>query len=808
MNPKLKSSMHFRMFLLLLIGLIIIQGCNLSSLIPSTDADTPGILSGDSLIASPAPTVTPTPLPKIRIENAEYKIFTGDYLAALQDYETALAQTNDPAEAALAKMGIGRVHYLLKDYASAVETLEQLIINYSDSFTVANAYYFLALCYRDTQRYLDASAALMIFNSLRPGIIDPTIQTMRGDILQDADDYATSNEAYQAAIDAAPNEDNTALQIEIGRNYAAMGDHINAVRIYSGIYETTTNDYTKAQMNLLSGISYMAMGYPDQAFRVYQDSVTNYPKSYDTYTGLVELVNNNIDVDNLNRGIVDYYAGQYGVAIDVFNRYMDEHPDHDGTPLFYKALCLVESGQQTAAIEIYDVLIEQYFDTRFWESAWDEKAYTQWVYLDQYKAAADTLQEFVYRMPASENAPQYLYDAGRILERSSQLPEAAQVWGSMIDQYPSASESFRALFLSAITQYRLGNFSEAKVAFQRYLALSGNNEDRSAAFFWIAKCEEKLGDAQAAQDTWQQAAQVDPTGYYSERALEVLDQLAPMTPTAAMVFDVDLEYEKSIAMDWMRQTFSIAQEVDLTQMAELAYDDNIRKGDLFWDIGMYEEAVDQYNIAYERYKTDPIQNFRLMNHMLELYMYRPAIFMSRNILDLANFSELDTLTAPPYFNHIRFGTYFYDMVMTSSVEYELEPALLFSTIRQESLFEGFIQSAVGAGGLMQVMPATGDEIFSQLSWPAHYSSSDLYRPVINIPYGAYYLQRQLTLFDGDVIAALASYNGGPGNALAWNELAQNDPDLMLEIIRFNETRNYIFNIAENYHIYYRLYRSQ
>jgi soluble lytic murein transglycosylase len=747
-------------------------------------------------------------MPKIRIENAEYKIFIGDYLAALEDYQTALAQTQDPAEAALAKLGIGRVNYLLKNYDTAIQTLEELIINYSDSFTIANAYYFLALCYKDKQRYLDASAALIIFNSLRPGIIDATIQTMRGDILQTAGEYSTSNEAYQAAIDASSGQDTTALQIDMGRNYASMGDHINAVRTFTAIYDATDNDYTKAQMNLLNGISYMAMGYPDQAYRVYQDSVTNFPKSYDTYTALVELVNNNITVDNLNRGIIDYYAGQYGVAIDVLNRYMDENPNHDATPLFYKALCLVESGQQTTAIELYDVIIDQYFGDRLWESAWDEKAYTQWVYLDQYKAAADTYLEFVYRMADSTNAPQYMYEAGRILERSSQLVEAAQVWGSMIDQYPSAEESYRALFLSAVTQYRLANYTEAKIAFQRYLALSGNNEDSSAAYFWIAKCEQKLGNVEGAQTMWQQASQIDPTGYYSERSLEILDGISPMTATGSLNYTVDLAYEKNIAMDWMHQTFSIGNEIDLTQMAELAYDENIRKGDLFWDIGMYEEAVEQFNIAYERYQLDPTQNFRLMNHMLELYLYRPAIFMSRNILDLANFTEVDTLTAPSYFNHIRFGTFYTDMVFTSAAEYNIEPALLFSTMRQESLFEGFIESSAGAGGLMQVMPATGDEIFSQLSWPAHYTSTDLYRPVINIPYGAYYLRRQLDLFDGNIIAALASYNAGPGNTLAWNELAQNDPDLLLEIIRFDETRTYIFNIAEYYHIYYRLYQNQ
>jgi len=49
--------------------------------------------------------------------------------------------------------------------------------------------------------------------------------------------------------------------------------------------------------------------------------------------------------------------------------------------------------------------------------------------------------------------------------------------------------------------------------------------------------------------------------------------------------------------------------------------------------------------------------------------------------------------------------------------------------------------------------------------------------------------------------ALAAYNGGPGNALRWQELAPDDPDLFLEIIDFPETHRYVQFVLENYAIY-------
>ncbi len=51
----------------------------------------------------------------------------------------------------------------------------------------------------------------------------------------------------------------------------------------------------------------------------------------------------------------------------------------------------------------------------------------------------------------------------------------------------------------------------------------------------------------------------------------------------------------------------------------------------------------------------------------------------------------------------------------------------------------------------------------------------------------------------------AAYNAGPGNAAAWKELVPPDPDLMLEVIRFSETREYIKGIYEIFSIYKKIY---
>ncbi len=106
---------------------------------------------------------------------------------------------------------------------------------------------------------------------------------------------------------------------------------------------------------------------------------------------------------------------------------------------------------------------------------------------------------------------------------------------------------------------------------------------------------------------------------------------------------------------------------------------------------------------------------------------------------------------------------------------------------------------------MQVIPSTGQEIASELDWPPDYSDSDLYRPMVNVNFGSHYLAKWRDYFDGDLYAALAAYNGGPGNASAWKNLSQGDQDLFLEIIRFDETRDYVRRIYELFNLYRRIY---
>jgi soluble lytic murein transglycosylase len=130
-----------------------------------------------------------------------------------------------------------------------------------------------------------------------------------------------------------------------------------------------------------------------------------------------------------------------------------------------------------------------------------------------------------------------------------------------------------------------------------------------------------------------------------------------------------------------------------------------------------------------------------------------------------------------------------DVIRQQSREKDVDAALIAAVIYSESKFSDRTSSA-GARGLMQITPDAANEI-ERHSGGTTFKLKDLGDPEINIRYGTYLLRELLDRYDGDVAAALAAYNAGPGNADKWG-----GSDLSVETIPFPETRAYVEEVLE------------
>ncbi len=105
-----------------------------------------------------------------------------------------------------------------------------------------------------------------------------------------------------------------------------------------------------------------------------------------------------------------------------------------------------------------------------------------------------------------------------------------------------------------------------------------------------------------------------------------------------------------------------------------------------------------------------------------------------------------------------FTSQYQQQIAMAAREYRIEAALIRAVIHAESAFKPKAVSKTGAQGLMQLMPATANEL----------GVSDAFHPEQNILAGSRYLAQLLKRFNGNIVLACAAYNAGASRVDQYN----------------------------------------
>lgn len=128
----------------------------------------------------------------------------------------------------------------------------------------------------------------------------------------------------------------------------------------------------------------------------------------------------------------------------------------------------------------------------------------------------------------------------------------------------------------------------------------------------------------------------------------------------------------------------------------------------------------------------------------------------------------------------------------------LDPIIVLSLIRQESVFNPLAMSPVGARGLMQLMPRTARRFKSSVR------EKHLSNPQINMDLGTKYFKTLLKRYDGNLVYVLSAYNAGESRVEKWKaNYFDTEASILknIEAIPFLETRNYVKLIFRNIFFY-------
>ena len=322
--------------------------------------------------------------------------------------------------------------------------------------------------------------------------------------------------------------------------------------------------------------------------------------------------------------------------------------------------------------------------------------------------------------------------------------------------YPNSSYGANALSNIFFAVIKAGNYNDALKIGQDYLNKFRNEKNTPMVMFWMGKISERNGKFEESQSYYKSTIANYPDTYYAYRAYIALKHIkATILNASIKPQPVEYPYKGVSKSDII---FRLAHLKDY-EVLDLITDDDFIKSWIYYNQGDYSHSMLIARDAMEKIHPKP----------------------QRNDLRWRLVYPID------YYNEIK--------------QYSNTPELMLSLMREESYFNPKATSAVGARGLMQLMPATASEIYGSKINP-----EDLYKPELNIQIGNTYYSKLKNSLNGYDISAIAAYNGGIGSIKKWQtSITYNDTDEFVEQIPYAETKNYVKKVFRTYWNYLRIY---
>ena len=749
---------------------------------------------------TPFPTITSTPMPEERVAFGQEESSNGNFEAAITHFETGLQSgvlTDD--QTVDSQFGLAVAFFEEGQYEEAIAIFEGLLeetaVPSQITFYLAQSHAALA----DWQAALDTYSQFLETTPILTAYVAPLMAVAH---------FALGNieEAVQLLETAVSAPAHRLTEFEnrqrLIAHHQADNDLPASVIQYDAIHDLARTEFTKGEMTYLAGFTELQQGNAEAAFERFGFGLVNYPRAYESYLGLVQLVDNGVPVNEYQRGLVNYHAGSYEPCAAAFERYIAGAPELllESAYLF-QAYCYEGLGDLTAA----SISLEAYALTNpangLAESGW------MWARAGLIEEAELAFLDYVSQFPDGEQVVDLLWQTAVYANNRNDKELAIERFVALADSYGWHKDAPEALFRAGYIAHQSGDLTTAVQLWDRAAVDYPDWNYGAAATVWLLKT---LPDVSQPISVTTQAALVETIELNT--AVDFYALRAEALASGQMEFKEDAPFELppeiQIAQDQKEAELWLDSWLDLetventsTLSPELANDPHLLRGEALWQIGLLELAKRELEAVRITYADNPLASYQLALYFRDLGLYRSSIGAATAVL---NQSGQSIREVPRFLGQLIYPIYYADLILPLADAYGYDPRLQFALVRQESLFESFARSGAAAQGLSQVIPDTGAYIATQLNWP-DFENDDLYKPYVGLNFGAFYLAQQLGFFDNNVHAALAAYNAGPGNAARWYETAGSDIDLYYQTVNFRETRSYIERIYVGYEMYRFLY---
>ncbi|MDX1642930.1 MAG: lytic transglycosylase domain-containing protein [Thermoanaerobaculia bacterium] len=338
---------------------------------------------------------------------------------------------------------------------------------------------------------------------------------------------------------------------------------------------------------------------------------------------------------------------------------------------------------------------------------------------------------------------------------------------------PDDDTGARYLWQLGWGEYDRRNYSGAIGYWSELGALYPDDKLARAADYWSGRCHEALGNAARAERIYEAIAAIPATDYYGKHAVARLGrppraEAAPPLPAPQTWPSDPVLARAELLTDLGIDRLGLEEVEALAGVGE-------RRA---------TEALKSRILARQGRRRDSIQS---------LWRVFPTL------------GTPEQVSVPDDALRMYYPLDFLDVIERHAETNRLGVTVLLAMVRQESAFDVSARSYAGARGLMQVMPATAQELARNMGLP--FSTDRLDDPDYSVRLGSRYFRQVLDMFDGNLEIALAGYNAGPYRIkrLLRNAGSNPETDRFVEGLPIEESKTYVKRIVLFSDSYERLY---
>lgn len=418
-------------------------------------------------------------------------------------------------------------------------------------------------------------------------------------------------------------------------------------------------------------------------------------------------------------------------------------------------------------------------------------------YIESFLSQSYTLTSEQKANLTSTLAETYHFLAFRLAAEQRDWEKASSIAQLAIDRHSFSGEWLdRIRFSMGMYRYLAGDFDQARRTWEELLTDSKDDKLRPATLFWVSQAHSKLGNTSESKFYRKSIVEDHPLSFYSVVALK---QTGGESGDAWVAGFKDLKALRKSIRDW--------QKVDIDDLrSDKIRGPLLRRAEIFASLGIQQFA--NYSVD-DLVKSIDFKSGDERNAVWGLYASR---LYAANSNWLGAISVTTKLTKDPAFWQrspeqmlVYFPRPYATQFQTMAKEKNLNPDMLMGLTRQESSFRPDVRSGANAWGLMQLTPPTARRLVSVAGFAdtlAVKIPEWLLDPEHNIRLGSTFVSELSARYSGDRSKMFAAYNAGIQTVENWIERRLfDDPLIFIELIPYQETRDYVKGVWRNELVY-------